>query len=110
MSTPTYACLVEVVQEETVSFETRYYFSGSSLDMSYERQWRKVTTTTTRVQGSKADVEAYCEAHVPTTYSPTGSSRKVYTIRKINGPYWEGDITEETATAWTPFATSSNNS
>ncbi len=82
--------MVDILQEKVINKQSRWVFSGSSIDMDWEHQTRVQTVETHRYKGTQAEVEAYLDA--------TGESNTV--MRKSDGPYWETDVITTTNTAW----------
>ena len=82
--------MVTILLEKIINKQSRYTFSGSSLDLHWTHETRVQTVTTYRHKGTKSEVEAYLDS--------TGQKNGV--MRKSDGPYWETDEITTTNTAW----------
>jgi len=82
--------MVDILLEKIINKQSRYTFSGSSLDLHWTHETRVQTVETHRYKGTKAEVEAKMDS--------TGSKNTV--LRKSDGPYWETDEIITTNTAW----------
>ncbi len=86
--------MVDILLEKLINKQSRFVFSGSSLDLNWTHQTRVQTVETHRYKGTKAEVEAYLDA--------TGQSNTV--LRKSDGPWYETDVIQTTNTAWQTVA------
>ena len=86
--------MVDILLEKIINKQSRYTFSGSSLDLSWQHQTRVQTVETHRYKGTKAEVEAKLDA--------TGDKNGV--MRKSDGPWYETDVIETTNTPWQTVA------
>lgn len=86
--------MVDILLEKIINKQSRYTFSGSSIDLHWSHQTRVQTVETHRYKGTKAEVEAYLDS----------SGQKNTVMRKSDGPYWETDVIQTTETAWQTVA------
>ena len=82
--------MVDILLEKIINKQSRYTFSGSSLDLSWTHETRVQTVETHRYKGTQTEVEAMLDA--------TGEDNTA--MRKADGPFWETDVTTTTNTAW----------
>lgn len=82
--------MVDILLEKIINKQSRYLFSGSSLDLEWTHQTRVQTVETHRYKGTYAEVEAKLDS--------TGAKNTV--MRKSDGPYWETDQIITTNTPW----------
>ena len=86
--------MVDILLEKIINKQSRYTFSGSSLDLHWTHQTRVQTVETHRYKGTQAEVEAKLDS--------TGEKNTV--MRKSDGPYWETDVIQTTETQWQTIA------
>ena len=86
--------MVDILLEKIINKQSRYTFSGSSLDLNWTHETRVQTVETHRYKGTKAEVEAMLDA--------TGQKNTV--MRKSDGPWFETDVIQTTNTAWQTVA------
>lgn len=82
--------MVDILLEKIINKQSRYTFSGSSLDLSWTHETRVQTVETHRYKGTQTEVEAMLDE--------TGDDNSV--MRKSDGPFWETDVTTATNTPW----------
>ena len=82
--------MVTILVEKIINKQSRYLFSGSSLDLEWEHQTRVQTVTTYRHKGTKTEVEAYLDS----------TGQKNGAMRKSDGPWYETDEVTTVNTAW----------
>ncbi len=86
--------MVDILLEKIINKQSRYTFSGSSIDLHWTHQTRVQTVETHRYKGTQAEVEAKLDS--------TGEKNTV--MRKSDGPYWETDVIQTTETQWQTIA------
>lgn len=88
--------MVTILVEKLINKQSRYTFSGSSLDLHWTHETRVQTVETLRHKGTKSEVEAYLDA----------TGQKNTAMRKSDGPWYETDEIVTTNTEWQTVAES----
>ena len=88
--------MVTILVEKLINKQSRYTFSGSSLDLNWTHETRVQTVVTLRHKGTKSEVEAYLDA----------TGQKNTAMRKSDGPWYETDEIITTNTEWQTVAES----
>jgi hypothetical protein len=86
--------VVDILLEKIINKQSRYTFSGSSLDLNWTHETRVQTVETHRYKGTQTEVQAYLDS--------TGQNNTV--LRKSDGPWYETDVIQTTETPWQTVA------